>query len=160
MALGEIAPVGRFVGARELGRHAGEVGEKLRAETGREVFFVAQHYGRASVLRFYLPGRPVVYCTSARMAGRRTQYDLWPDTSLDSPGLIGRPAVMLGATPEQWREIFREVRPIGRLRGDSKLQRQAFEGLGYTGYGDRAAGGGGGAGENRGGAERGRERGS
>ncbi|MBC7835006.1 MAG: glycosyltransferase family 39 protein [Phycisphaerales bacterium] len=133
--LKDLAPAGRFMGADQMAAHVTEEAAKLRDQTGKEPFVVTQHYGRASQLAFYLPGHPSVLCTSSRMAGRRTQYDFWRDTSLDDPALLGRPAVMLGATPEQWRTVFAEAHPLGKLRGERKLQRPAFTGIGYLGFG-------------------------
>jgi hypothetical protein len=141
----ESAPVGRFMGADALAAHAAELALGLERETGRPAFFASQHYGRASQLAFYLPrvpgaaiAHPDIVCTSSRMGGRVTQYDKWADSSPERPDLIGRPAVLLGATLEQWRGWFDRVEPLppetgGHLRGESKKTRPAFLGWGYRG---------------------------
>ncbi len=109
--------------------------DQLKQETGLEPFYMAQHYGRASILAYYIRGHPSVRCSSSRMAGRRTQYDYWPDTDLDDPLLLGRPAVLVGAVREQWAPLFERVEPIGRLEGEHKKERDAFVGYGYKGWG-------------------------
>lgn len=151
----QIAPVGRFTGADRIAAHAAELARGLEKQTGRPAFFVSQHYGRASQLAFYLPRAPgggfpspQVVCTSSRMGGRVTQYDKWLDTSPERDDLMGRPAVLLGATQEQWENWFEHVEPVpgdgavaGHLRGETKPSRLAFLGWGYRGDPSRRAGG-------------------
>lgn len=137
--LGPYVPVGRlgggFVQAHDAFNHAAE----LRRRTGLEPFYIAQHYGVASRLAFYLPDHPTVYCSSSRMNGRKTQYDFWPDTDLDDmKTLAGRPAVMVGAEIETWQRLFERVESLGRLEGDHKKNRPAFAGVGYRGFGKKA----------------------
>lgn len=136
--LGRFVPVGRLTGAdvraeavvREMGR--------LEEETGLEPFVIAQHYGRASQLAFYLPRRPVVYCSSSLMNGRRTQFDVWGRTDLRlrevSLELTGRPAVLVGGVPGQWDVAFERVEPLGALAGEVKKDRVSFVGFGYRGF--------------------------
>ncbi len=138
--VGQAVPLGRFTGADVLAASAAEHAADLQRDTGRPAFFMSQHYGRASQLAFYLPHdgppgtRPEIVCTSSRMGGRTTQYDKWADSSPDRPELLGRPAVLLGATREQWQGWFERVEPIeGGLRGESKKSRAAFLGWGYLG---------------------------
>jgi hypothetical protein len=114
-----------------MGRDAGE---KLAA-LGPGAMAIAQHYGRASQLAFYMPGRPEVLCASRFMGGRRTQYDYWPETALDRPELRGRPALLIGASADEWRAAFERVEELGTLQGDRKRGRPAFAGFGYRGFG-------------------------
>lgn len=116
--------------ANDAQTRAGE----LAQQTGKEPFYIAQHYGRASILAYYIPSHPSVKCTSSRMGGRVTSYDYWADTDLDDPSLRGRPALLVGATPEQWAPLFERVVPIGRLKGEHKRMRDAFLGYGYKGW--------------------------
>lgn len=128
-------PVGRFIGARQMGEHAAEIIEDLRDRMGLEPFVVARHYGRASLLAFYLPGRPVVYCSSSWFGGRPTQYDYWEDTDLRDPRLLGRPALLVGHDREAWARGFRSLAEIGELQGDAKRgTRPAFVGLDFRGF--------------------------
>lgn len=128
--IGPAIPTGRLMGADVMGADAGQ---KLAA-LGPDAFVVAQHYGRASVLAFYMPGRPHVLCASRYLGGRRTQYDYWGTTSLERPDLLGRPALLVGATPEQWRQAFERVEELGTLEGDRKRNRPSFAGFGYRGF--------------------------
>jgi len=133
--VGDKVPLGRFMGADTLAAHAHRLGDELAHETGKEPFYIAMHYGRASQLAFYLPGRPVVYCSSSRMLdGRRTQYDLWEQTNLARPSLMGRPAVVIGGTGEAWSVAFDAVHEVGRLEGDRKRGRPAFKAYAYRGF--------------------------
>src|SRR5262249_16378256 len=80
--LGPLIPAGRLTNADARAGAVSREMERLADETGLEPFVMAQHYGRASQLAFYLPGRPRVYCSSSLMGGRRTQFDMWPETNL------------------------------------------------------------------------------
>ena len=131
-------PMSRLSGAPEMAAHVDRLMTQLRQETGKEPFVLAQHYGRASQLAFYLPGHPrgVVLCASARTGGRTSQYDLWDDTSLARPDLIGRPAVIAGGDSNiaQWQDAFEKVTLVGTLDGDRKRGRPACLGVGYWGW--------------------------
>lgn len=143
--VGWMFPEGRLLGAEERAADAAERLASLRERTGLEPFVIAQQYGRASQMAFYLPGRPTVYCASSLTAGRATQYDHWPETDLRDAevarALLGRPALLTGATIEQWRLAFDRVEPGPQLRGETKAGRLVFVGIGYRGFG--APGGGG-----------------
>ncbi len=108
--------------------------QQLETQTGQHPFVITQHYGRASQLAFYLKDKPTVYCASSLMGGRKTQYDLWRHTDLtQAQNLLGKPAILLGATQEQWQHVFENVQPIGPLKGDHK-QRPAFIGYNFRGF--------------------------
>lgn len=134
-SLASKVPVGRFIGARQMGEHAADVLADLRQRTGLEPFVVARHYGRASLLAFYLPGHPSVACASSRLGGRPTQHDFWPDTDLSHPALIGRPALLVGHDEKAWAAAFETVTAIGQLQGDGKRgTRPAYIGINYRGF--------------------------
>jgi 4-amino-4-deoxy-L-arabinose transferase-like glycosyltransferase len=138
-------PAGRVRGAREMAGHVGELVNGLRNGTRLEPFVIAQHYGRASQLAYYLPSRSgggvEVLCAMHQTGGRRSQFDLWPETTLDlpHPELLGRPAVIVTSTqPDmlaRWRTMFERVEPIPgeRLRGEGKSDRSAYLGYGWKG---------------------------
>jgi 4-amino-4-deoxy-L-arabinose transferase-like glycosyltransferase len=127
-------PIGRIMHADEIAIDAARVQRELDERTGQRSFVVAQQYGRASQLAFYMPGRPVVYCSSSKSEGRKTQYDLWPQTNLDDPALLGRPALLVGGALYQWQPAFERVEEIGQLQGETKKGRLAFIGYGYKGF--------------------------
>jgi hypothetical protein len=111
-----------------MGEHAGRLLDELRARTGKEPFIVANHYGRAAQLWYYMPGRPRVYCSSGQMpGGRKTPWDYWPGMRFDdAPDLLGRPGVAVGLTSGHWRQVFARVQRLGTLEGDHKKSRPAF----------------------------------
>jgi len=127
-------PIGRFTGADTLAAHAAQLASELQSSTGQPPFFCALHYGRAAQLAFYLPNQPHVVCASSTVAGgRRTQYDYWPETRLDHPALIGRPAVLIGATQQDWLPLFSHVSDPITLRADTKRGRPAFKATNFRG---------------------------
>lgn len=136
-------PAGRLRGAREMAGHVSELLAGLRDGTQREPFVVAQHYGRASQLAYYLRRGPrpwtEVLCAMAHTGGRESQFDYWPQTDLRRTELLGRPAVIVTSVQpymaDLWRTMFAEVRPIPgqRLRGESKTDRSAMLGFGWKG---------------------------
>ncbi len=134
--LGPAIPLHRLMFARERAAEVRALMERLRDEGAGEPFLLAHHYGVAAQSAFYLPGRPVTYCSSAYDGGRRTQYDVFPDTDLDrvTPALVGRPAVMLGGGGREWGEVFERVVPIGKLVHDRKTDRPAFLGYNFRGF--------------------------
>jgi 4-amino-4-deoxy-L-arabinose transferase-like glycosyltransferase len=134
--VGPLIPVHRFMGADRMAADVAGRLDALRARTGLEPFVVSSHYGRASQMAFYLPGRPTTYCTSDLLGpGRRTQYDYWADTDLRrQTSLSGRPAVALGADEASWRKCFVQVTPASPLDGDGKRGRAVHESEGFTGF--------------------------
>lgn len=136
-----IVPMSRLSGADVQAGHV----SRLLAELPANSFVMAKHYGRASQMAYYLPDQPRVYCASAYLDhGRRTQYDVWSFTDLANPeterSLLGRDAVVMGGTLEDWQPLFASVREIGTLDGDRKRGRPAFVAMGYKGL-SKAGGG-------------------
>lgn len=129
-----LVPLGRLIGARTMAADVDRLVGELRQQTGREPFVIAQQYGRASLLAFYMRGRPTVYCSSAKSEGRKTQYDLWKETDLEDARLMGRPAVLIGGKMADWTPAFESVHTIGELAGETKKDRVTFIGQGYRGW--------------------------
>jgi 4-amino-4-deoxy-L-arabinose transferase-like glycosyltransferase len=137
-SVGHLVPLYRMTGMREHALDAQRAIDELRAQTGLEPFVITNHYGRASLLAFYLPGHPVVYCSSAHIGGRKTQYDMWAQTDLDNPethdALIGRPALLLGGPPRHWESAFGSITDIGRLVNEPKSHGNTYTGLLFNGF--------------------------
>lgn len=141
--LGRVVPMSRLMGGPELAQRVHAEAGALEQRTGRRPFIVAQHYGRAALLAFYLPGRPTVYAASSRVGGRVVQQDYWPSHSLDDASLLGRPAVILADfdTLAPWVAGFEGVQRLGDGQrqpapetGRPPLNpRWLFVGLGYKG---------------------------
>lgn len=151
------APIvpGRLIGAREQGAAVGKLMEELRAQTGREPFILAQHYGRASQMMYYAPwpertdadGLAVhdrqALSASTLTGGRQSHFDFVPELSIDRPELLGRPAIILSndrpEVRQVWERLFDRVveyrSPAGsrRLPGEHKRDRVAYFGFGYRG---------------------------
>ncbi len=134
--VGKFIPVHRFMGADRMAADVQRRLDSLRERTGLEPFVIGSHYGWASQMAFYLPGRPTTYCTGdLLMPGRRTQYDYWPDTDLRRPqGLTGRPAVAFGANSTAWGGCFSRVMPPEKLEGDGKRDRAVRECERFIGF--------------------------
>lgn len=122
--IGPLIPVARVTGMRD---HALAVHEQLDAihqRTGQPPTLWCDHYGRASQLAYYLPGRPTVYCAQHPLGGRRTQYDVWPDTDPTNADamatLLGRPALLLGRPDSRWETAFEGLTDLGPLPGEPK----------------------------------------
>ncbi len=134
---GVVPGLSRSFGARALAEQVEERADEVRAETGAEPLYMAIHYGRASLLAFYLPGHPRVFAAQSLFEGRKTQYDLWPETDLRNDQtraeLVGRPGVLMGGEVAMWSEMFEGVTEIGRLPAEPKRDRRAFTGLRFTG---------------------------
>ncbi|MFO0857116.1 MAG: glycosyltransferase family 39 protein [Phycisphaerales bacterium] len=149
--LGKLVPVGRITGARNMGEHASRIVIELRKETSQEPFIITHHYGRASQLWYYTPDshnnqpHTPVYCASSLMReGRTTPWDFWPTMNLHSQPvnaqLLGRPALAVGLSREDWLQHFERVEEIGALDGDHKRDKQgkpsrpAFRCYNFRGY--------------------------
>jgi len=99
--------------------------EKLAQETGQEPILLANAYGPASSLAFYLPDHPFVYCLMSSTGGRHNQFDLWPGPNqTNAAGTLlfaGRPALILGisATDPAVEKLLRPA--FDRLEGPDDI---------------------------------------
>lgn len=137
--VGHLIPVHRLSGMKTLAAAAEARLDELRDRTGLEPFLMSDHYGRASQLAFYVEGRPVVYAAGSMMnRGRRSQYDLWPETDLRNldtvAGLRGRPALLFGADRVYWQHAFDSVEEIETLAGEPKRVIGTFIATGFRGF--------------------------
>ncbi|MGV6815309.1 MAG: ArnT family glycosyltransferase [Phycisphaerales bacterium] len=132
--IGPLVPIKRISGMREHADDAQRVIDQLAKETNQHPIIMSEHYGRASLLAFYLSGHPTVFCTSSQVGGRKTQYDLWKETDLTNPdtiqSLLGRPGVLFGGRPDQWNCAFDQLTDIGKLINEPKHKNTTY--LGYN----------------------------
>ncbi len=133
---GHLIPVHRLSGMRELATAAQARLDQLRDEHGIEPILMADHYGRASQLAFYMDGHPVVYSTASLSPwGRKSQYDLWQETDLRDETtldqLAGRPGLLFGGNHDWWIAMFDGVEQIDSLPGEPKKRYQTFLGTGF-----------------------------
>lgn len=130
--IGQYLPLDRMNGMRQHAAAAAKIIDQLRQSTGQEPLIMSEHYGRASLLAFYLPGQPTVYTTSAQVGGRKTQYDMWTHTDLSNPEtlapLLGRPGILFGGRPDQWDCAFDNLTDIGQLENEPKDHRTTYIG--------------------------------
>ena len=140
--IGEKIPKHRVMGLREHAQGAADLAAQLREETGLEPFLVTGHYGRASQLAFYMPGRPTVFCAATQLGGSSRQFDHWEDTNLARPevldALLGRPAIILTGNSDAqrrvWEQAFGSVEEHGPLPMEPKSNRTTLIGRGFTGF--------------------------
>lgn len=135
---------GRLIGGKAMAAHVRRLLDQLHAQTGLTPFVLSEHYGRASQLSYYLRspgGRPAPDILSAmsQTGGRKSQFDIWPHTSLDRPDLRARPAVVLSSDWDHllhiWQSMFDHVDllPTGKLDGEHRPDRVAYLAFGYRG---------------------------
>jgi len=89
-------PSARLRGWSHLGRTVGQVLAGQRAG-GVEPFILTDDYQLASLIAFYCPGHPRVYCAQSALGKRLNQYDLWPNPIRDAEAFRGRPVIYVGS---------------------------------------------------------------
>lgn len=135
-AVAKAIPIGRIIGARETAAAIDAELDKIRVSSRQEPFVMVEHYGKASLISFYLRGQPKVVCASSFIGGRHVQQDLWPDQRPDWPGLVGRPAIVVDSFDrlELWQGVFERVERLGELPGTyGRGTRFGFRCWGYRG---------------------------
>lgn len=113
-------PTARLVGWRQL---ALDLDRIRRERLGEDAFILTQNRTDASALAFYTPGHPPTYVMGPFIAdperrGRKSQYDLWPDRSLERgrTQLLGRDAIYIGPAWPDLFEAFGRVEAVEPLR--------------------------------------------
>ena len=107
-----LDPTVRLKGHRE----AGELVSRELEQLGDGAIVVCEDYQSTALMAFYVREQPRTYCAGAYFTGpkrkRHTQYDVWPDRSLDpaeNPTLLGRDAVFVGFLRDDVRAAFDRV---------------------------------------------------
>ena len=97
----------RVTGHREWAGKVQQVILHLSSQTGTQPLVIADQYGNASLLAYYLPDRPSrVFSAASLLGGRVSAYDYFPDTDLNSQELTGRTAVLVGSNMVKWRSAL------------------------------------------------------
>ena len=100
--VGDFVPMHRLSGSRALAARV----EMVLEEAGGGVV-IAERYDTASLLAFYMEGHPRVLCASAAIGDRKTAYDFFDDTDLET--VIGggvAHAVLVGGGERKWRRVL------------------------------------------------------
>ena len=108
----QVDPTARLKGWREAGAHV--TGELARLGPG--AFVLCEDYQSTAQMAFYVVGQPKTYYAGSYFSGpkrkRRSQYDMWPDRSLDParrPEMLGGNAVYVGFMNDDVRAAFERV---------------------------------------------------
>jgi hypothetical protein len=97
----KFEPMKRVRGHRDFGLAVGAAQKQLEAD-GKPVFVIADHYGRAGLLSFYLPGAQALAAAGGRPvyvlpeSAAKSQFALWPGYA----GRRGDNALFVRRTPE------------------------------------------------------------
>ena len=97
----------RISGASSRANEVHQLAESMRTTDGRAPLIVAKSYQDASLLAFYLPDHPKVYCAAHQFGSRLNAYDFFPDTKLDDPSLHGNDAILVGGDLNRWQEALK-----------------------------------------------------
>lgn len=97
----------RVSGAARTGREIEALASSIAGRTGMPPLIIANGYSQASLLAFYMPSHPSVRSASSLLGGRKSAYDFFADTGLNNPADLGRPAVLYGATRDEWQAALR-----------------------------------------------------
>ncbi len=125
--LGKPVAMHRLLGAPDFANAIDQLRQR-ETRNGAAPLLFSYHYGVAAQLTFYLPDHPMVRVAGSRLGYRRTQWDLWPDLSLDNPELINRDAILIGAAESQWSTLFTSVESLGNLPQDRRKDRWTYLG--------------------------------
>jgi 4-amino-4-deoxy-L-arabinose transferase-like glycosyltransferase len=105
--IGPRLAIHRIYGHHDFAAKIEAFATRVRQQTGEKPFILADSYWRASLLAFYLPGKPVVFSAASHIGSRKSSYDYFADTDLTDPRLFGRPTLLIGAAAEIWEKAFR-----------------------------------------------------
>lgn len=104
-------PATRLMGWQEIGQ---EVSLIIRQSDLHQPFILCDKYQLTGLMAFYVQGQPKTYCIGSywsdpKRRDRLSQYDMWPDRSLEQPSLQGRDAVYVGQEAPELDRVFERV---------------------------------------------------
>lgn len=117
LSVRRLDPTAKLRGWEELGSFASDQARQL----GPGTFILCEDYQATAEMAFYVPGRPKTFYLGSWLrekAKRHSQYDLWPDRSLDpkeNPYLVGKNAVYVGWFKPELRDAFERVEELPPL---------------------------------------------
>lgn len=101
-------PLDRARGWRDL---AAQVAQTQTREGAQ--FVIAHTYMTASLLSFYLPGRPFVFLPPTPVVSN--QFSIWPGYESSAPGCVALYVSEFATAPKSLRSGFAQVREIGQI---------------------------------------------
>lgn len=117
LSVRQLDPTVKLRGWEELGSFVSGEARQL----GDGTFILCEDYQVTAQMAFYVPGQPKTYYLGSWLrdrAKRYSQYDLWPDRSLDpkdSPHLVGKNAVFVGWFKPELHDAFERVEELPLL---------------------------------------------
>ena len=117
LSVRQLDPTVKLRGWEELGAFVSDEAGRL----GPDTFILCEDYQAASQMAFYAHGQPRTYYLGSYLrtkTKRRTQFDVWPDRSLDpkdNPALLGKDAVFVGYFKPELSEAFESVEELPLL---------------------------------------------
>ena len=139
LSIRQLDPTVKLRGWEELGQFVAQ----QQAHIGGDAFILCEDYQATSQMAFYVPGQPKTYYMGSyfkEKTKRHSQYDLWPDRSLDpkqNRGLVGRNALYVGYFKPDLNDAFERVEELPLLdierRGAKIRSFRVFRCYGFKG---------------------------
>jgi hypothetical protein len=122
--IGELVPLHRLNQGRDLAATVAPVREtfsqSMREQGRGEPLVIAARYTSAAWLAFYLPDQPRVSSAASFRGDRASAYDVFEQTRLDRPDLVGKPAIVVGGSPEGWAESAVRLDQLTQVAGEPR----------------------------------------
>jgi hypothetical protein len=104
----------KLKGWAELGAR---VSRELKAPGLVDPIILCEDYKTTAEMAFYVDGHPKTFCIGPYVEKvedrkRRSQYDVWPDRSLEQPSLRGRDAIYVGHESDDLPKAFKSVQRL------------------------------------------------
>ena len=126
--LAEMPIVARVSGHRVWAGQIAQSAAAVARKTGQAPFLVGSDHAVTALLAFYIESHPVVFSAGPLLGGRESAYDYFADTRLSDPGLLGRPAILVGVDAQDWIRVL-HLDSIERMPVGGRI----FAGYGYGG---------------------------
>ena len=106
--------IGRVSGFRQEALAIDQVLINEHQILGPKPLIITNNYQTTARLAFYLPEKPTVSTAQWYMGSRTTDYDRFENTRLDNESFLGRNALLVGGSLEQWQKTlkFANIQPV------------------------------------------------